>query len=200
MISDMNMEMFNPEKHDSRLVANLIYSVDPELNEMVYGSRAAGTAIISKMLQMDYNYFSYPHVTCAGRDGAVAGVLAGFEGKEKQRLEKASAKTFLRVFGFCSFLKRLPTLMRMANLTWKKIDEDGYLVNVLCVAPSHRGQGIGTCMMETVFAKYNKVYLEVNIKNDRAQKFYERLGFQVQSKNTIIYQGKEVGTYALMKE
>jgi len=193
------MEKFNPEKHDSYLVAGLIYTVDPELNEMVFGSRAAGMAAIKKMLRLDYNYFSYPHVNCAVCNGEVAGVLVGFEGKEKQGLEKASAKAFIRALGICTFLKRLPTLMRMANLTWKKIDGDGYLVSILCVAPSYRSQGIGTHIMETVFEKYNKAYLEVNIKNNRARKFYERLGFQVQSKNTINYKGKQVGTYSLKK-
>ncbi|MBT9173571.1 MAG: putative N-acetyltransferase [Syntrophomonadaceae bacterium] len=200
MNTGLSMEKFKPDKHDSQLVATLIYTVDPELNEMVYGSQTAGIAVIKKLLQLDGSYFSYPYLTCAVCNGEVAGVLLGFEGKEKQGVEKASAKAFVRAFGLWSFLKKLPTLMRMGRLTWKAIDDDGYFVSVLCVAPSRRGQGVGASLIKSVSAKYNKVYLDVNIKNARAQKFYAGLGFQMQGKNTLTYKGKIVGTYSLKKE
>lgn len=198
MRTEINMEKFDPAKHDLHRVASLIYTVDPELNSMVYGNEAAGTAVIKRMLQMDYGYFAYPHVHCAGCEGEVVGVLAGYDGKTKKELEKTSGKAFVQAFGIWPFLKRLPTLIRISNFTWKIIDDDGYFVNILCLKPSHRGHGAGTGMLKPVLEKYNSVYLDVNINNERAQKFYAGLGFKIQAKNTIMYKGKRVGTYSLL--
>ncbi len=194
------MEKFNLEKHDPHLVATLIYASDREFNEIVYGSEAAGVTAIKKMMELDYNYFTYPHVDCAIHNGEMVGVLVGFTGREKQQLDQGSAKAFARVFGFWSFLfKKIPVFMKMAKFTWKKIDDDGYLVNSLCVVPAHRSQGIGARMLESVFEKYDKVYLDVNMHNEKALRFYQGLGFEIKSHNSMIYKGKRVGAYSIKR-
>ena len=200
MRMNISMEKFNPGKHDSHLVATLIYAADREFNEIVYGNEAAGVAVIKKMMEMDHNYFTYPHVDCAVHNGEVTGVLVGFTGREKQQLDQGSAKAFARVFGFWSFLfKKIPVYMKMAKFTWNKIDEDKYLVNSLCVVPAHRSQGIGAHMLESVYEKYDKVYLDVNMHNEKALKFYQRNGFEIKSYNSIIYKGKKVGAYSIKR-
>ncbi len=194
------MEKFNPEKHDVLQVAALIYAADREFNNIIYGSEDKGAEAIKKMMQMEYNYFTYPHVNCAVYNNEVVGVLVGFEGKEKRALDQASGKAFARVFGLWSFLKKMPTFISIAGISWKNIDDDGYLVNSLCVAPTRRGQGFGTRILETVFQKYDRVYLDVNIKNDNGLMFYQGLGFQIKSKNTTMFKGKNIGLYSLLKE
>ena len=197
---NVRMEKYDPEKLDAHhQVATLIYSADEEFSAIIYGKQDEGVEVIKKMMQMAPNYFTYPHVDCAVINGDLVGVLVGFPVKDKKALDQASGKCFARVFGFWAFLKKMPTMMRISHISWKEMDDQGFVVNSLCVSPSHRGKGLGSLMLEKVFETYDKVYLDVNINNDRALKFYEELGFQVKSKNTTKYKGKTIGLYSVMK-
>lgn len=55
-------------------------------------------------------------------------------------------------------------------------------------------------MIEMVTEKQNKLYLHVNIHNERAVKFYKKVGFQVKSKGTMMLKGRQIGTYLMEKE
>lgn len=193
------METFNPEKHDIQLVAELIYGADTEFNAMVFGSQPEGVDAIKKMMQMEYNYYTDPHVNCAINNDEVVGVLVGFEGKEKTALDQASGKSFARAFGVWPFLKKMVTYMRIGHISWKNIDANGYLVNSLCVQPSYRSHGFGTRILETVFENYDKVYLDVNMNNKKALRFYRKLGFEIQSQGTMKYKGKTVGLCSMLR-
>ena len=195
----LKLEHYNPAVHDSQLVATLIYLADQEFNAMVYGNLDEGVEAIKSMMQMEYNYFTYPHLKCAVHDGAVVGVLAGYEGKDKAKLDQVSGKAFAKAFGFWSLIRRMPTFMRMANISWKNIDHDGYMVNTLCVAPEHRGKGFGSKMLHILLSEYDKVYLDVNMSNLKGQNFYRKHGFAVHSKGMMNYKGKEVGLYSMKK-
>lgn len=94
----------------------------------------------------------------------------------------------------------MPTLIRMDKIVSKQIDEDGYYINSFCVDCLYRGRGFGTRMLEMVVEKYKKVYLDVNIYNHEALKFYQKLGFQIQSENIIMLKKKKIGTYSMKRE
>jgi len=56
------------------------------------------------------------------------------------------------------------------------------LIDGLAVAPSARGQGVGTALLHTIFDEarrqgYAEVRLEVAGDNHRARALYERMGF-----------------------
>jgi len=57
----------------------------------------------------------------------------------------------------------------------------GYIKSV-CVSPAHRGQGIGSILMnhaeERVFSETQNVFLLVSDFNRGARKLYERLGYE----------------------
>lgn len=57
----------------------------------------------------------------------------------------------------------------------------GYL-QALCVAPEHRGRGVGRALMsfveERVFARFPNLFLMVSDFNAPALKFYGRLGYE----------------------
>jgi len=57
----------------------------------------------------------------------------------------------------------------------------GYL-QLLCVAPEHRGRGVGGALMafveEKIFARYPNFFLMVSDFNAEARRFYERLGYE----------------------
>jgi ribosomal-protein-alanine N-acetyltransferase len=74
-----------------------------------------------------------------------------------------------RVAGFCAF--------------WLVFDEI-HINNVAC-RPEHRGQGLGTRLMQHVLAEASRLgatsaTLEVRASNVEARRFYERLGFTIE--------------------
>jgi ribosomal-protein-alanine N-acetyltransferase len=73
-----------------------------------------------------------------------------------------------RVIGFCAF--------------WLVVDE--IHINNVAIRPALRGQGIGTQLMQRVFAEARQLgarraTLEVRASNEAARRLYERLGFYV---------------------
>lgn len=87
--------------------------------------------------------------------------------------------------------------MKMDKITGGDMDEDGYYIHSISVSPAHRSKGIGAFMIEKLKETEKKVYLHVNINNERGQNFYKKVGFQSQSRDTIILKGKEVGTHLM---
>lgn len=66
----------------------------------------------------------------------------------------------------------------------------GFLIDGLCVAPQARGQGLGTALIEALCAEaalrgHRSLRLEVVEQNHRAVVLYQRLGFQIISRQTI---------------
>ncbi|MGV8986214.1 MAG: GNAT family N-acetyltransferase [Cypionkella sp.] len=71
---------------------------------------------------------------------------------------------------------------RLLGWLGQEIDNENFLLDGLCVAPDCRGQGLGTTLMEAIFAEarqrgYASVRLDVVDTNWRAQALYRRLGF-----------------------
>ncbi len=81
-----------------------------------------------------------------------------------------------RVAGFCAF--------------WLVFDE--IHINNVALRPSLRGQGIGTALMQRVFAEARalgakRATLEVRASNEGARRLYERLGFHVSGSRRNYY-------------
>ncbi len=196
---NFRIENYDPAKHDARTVAELIYEADTEFNAMLYGNRESGVAVIQKLMQIENTYFSSRYIDCALIDGKVVGVLVGYTGRQKTKLNAATGKGFMRIMGFWAFLKKMPTFLRLEKLVTKQIEGDSFYVNSFCVDPAHRGQRIGERMLEKIAEEYPKIYLEVNIHNERGQKFYQRLGFHAQAENSINYKNKKIGAYSMVR-
>jgi ribosomal protein S18 acetylase RimI-like enzyme len=72
------------------------------------------------------------------------------------------------------------------------------LVESLCVAAKARGQGVGTLLLEAVFAHarqhgYPTVRLEVVDTNPRARRLYERMGFRALRTRCYPFTGRWMG-------
>lgn len=64
----------------------------------------------------------------------------------------------------------------------REIDNDRFLVDGLCVAPGHRGAGVGSRLLAALYAEaaacgYRAIRLDVVRDNLRARALYERQGF-----------------------
>jgi ribosomal protein S18 acetylase RimI-like enzyme len=127
-------------------------------------------------------------------------VIVGFQVNKKSKLDTDSGKAFIKAMGFLAFIKKMPLFLRMAKITAGEMDENGYYIHTISVSPSYQGRGFGTRMIEMLAEKQNKLYLHVNVLNQRAHKFYKKVGFQPRSEDMIMCKGKEIGTYLMEKE
>jgi GNAT superfamily N-acetyltransferase len=64
----------------------------------------------------------------------------------------------------------------------REVDNDRFLVDGICVARNHRGQGIGTLLLAALYEEasqrgYRSIRLDVIDANWRARALYERQGF-----------------------
>lgn len=83
------------------------------------------------------------------------------------------------VYGRFGGLWRGIVLRRLGN----EVDNDRFLVDGLCVVPTHRGRGIGSLLLAALYQEaaergYRSIRLDVVATNARARALYERHGFQ----------------------
>jgi ribosomal-protein-alanine N-acetyltransferase len=81
-----------------------------------------------------------------------------------------------RIIGFCTF--------------WLVFDE--MHINNVAIRPEHRGQGIGTTLLQHVFGEAarlgaRRATLEVRASNEGARRLYERLGFYTAGRRRNYY-------------
>ena len=194
----LRIEPYDPAQHPMRDCAELIYGTDSSLNALVYGGGLEGVAVIEAMLGVDDGYFCREHTRCAVLDGEVVGILVGYSVSQKEQVDAASGHTFMRAMGAWRFLKRLPLFMRMAKLTGGEMDPDGYYIHTLSISPAHQRRGIGTRLIEAAEG-HSALYLHVNMENQQAISFYEKVGFQRKSQTQIVLRGRQVGEYLMEK-
>ena len=116
------------------------------------------------------------------------GQLLGIAGFKTPQGSFASghAQDLSAIYGpFGSFWRRL-------LLGWLSdgVDNEHFLLDGLCVDATARSQGLGTALMQAIFAEarkrgYAAVRLEVIDRNWRAVQLYKRLGFAVTTRQSI---------------
>jgi ribosomal protein S18 acetylase RimI-like enzyme len=127
-------------------------------------------AVLSEGLRPDFAF-------AALRDEELLG-LAGIQTSDKKFVE-LDRKVFQRTFGLLSGSLRYV----LAQWFFARPDEVGtLLMDGIAVKKDARGQGVGTKLLEAVFAYaeaqgFERVRLDVIDTNPKARELYERLGF-----------------------
>lgn len=170
---NITLERYDANKHDKRVLADLIFKSDEDMNSLVYGREPV--EVIIKLLEMGNNYFSPENTHLAILEGKIVGVIVGFPVEQKSKIDKDSGKAFARTIGFFSFLRKMPLYRKMSKIVAGEMDEDGYYIHTVSVSPKYQGKGIGTHMIEMIADKHEKLYLHVNSKNDLAIEFYNKV-------------------------
>jgi ribosomal protein S18 acetylase RimI-like enzyme len=126
---------------------------------------------------------SYEHVTFAERGKARVGIVSGYTAAQHRG---SSAEALKRAVDGHALLKMGAAFLHAFLRRFGPGADDEFYVWALAVDEELRGQGIGSVLMD--FAEEHarasgstRLTLDVEAKNDKARRFYERRGMTVES-------------------
>lgn len=158
------------ERQDIAKAAQLYWLAFGDKLGRVMGPEHRATAYIQRALGVD-------HAICAhDQSGKLIGI-AGFKTYEGA-LVGGRLRDLAAVYGVVGAFWRAGLMALLVN----DVDNERFLIDGLAVAPSARGQGVGTALLHAIFEEarrqgYAEVRLEVAGRNHRARALYERIGF-----------------------
>ncbi len=170
----MIYETFNPEIHDVRHVARLVYDVDYRTFDMFFKSDKQAIDAISKHLLKKKLNKNFKVILDDNHD--IIGYVSVYLHDDEHDFHLKSPKLFLvdilDYFVLCDIEKN-----------------DLYLAEV-AIDESQRGKGLGRKVVCDVirYAKsknYNRVILDADFRNKGARKLYESIGFKEFNKKRV---------------
>lgn len=175
----MNLEITRgvPTGQEVR-AAEILYDTFSDKFEKIFGPKAQIVPLLSE-------HFSNDRTVTASRDGVLVGVGGlKFGGKGFIDITFWQLVQNLRV--------RILTFLLVGWVLGSPVGQNEILVGALAVAQDMRGQGIGGRLMECIldFARseeYERVKLYVIGPNERAKRFYERIGFKEKRIDEIVF-------------
>ncbi|MEM7769883.1 MAG: GNAT family N-acetyltransferase [Cyanobacteria bacterium P01_A01_bin.37] len=182
--------------HDSHDVASLVYASAPDLFDPIFGRQAI--ALLTEFVGRSHNDYSHRYISVIEKDEAVLGAVvmlpAEAMGEDIDEAAVLNPIQGLRLwFVWTLVLRRI--------LVHKFPAGTRYIAN-LAVRPEFRGQGLGTrllqhCIEQAKQAGVSALFINVDMKNGRAQRLYESLGFQVIETHTMNLFGEHIGARLL---
>ena len=196
----MKFVKLNIHKHDLNKVAELIYETELSIFRPLIGkNRKIATQNIKKLIKEGNNTFGHEHIyVVSDKNEDVFGILVSFCGKETSMWN--DFKAYFKVLEFYSFLKYVVKGTLINELLTASVGKDEYYLSNIAADSSHRGQGIGTYILENAFNVAEKkgcrrVILDVTLDNVGASRLYERFGFKVYGKKNPKWIFKGKGTF-----
>jgi len=136
----------------------------------VLGPEAKALAYLSRVMRRD-------HCICAldGEERLIG--LAGFKSMDGS-FAGGTLREMARTYGWFGSRWRAAVLWLLS----REVDNHRFLVDGICVARNQRGKGVGTALLQALYAEalvrgYGMIRLDVIDTNWRARALYERLGF-----------------------
>ncbi|MCB5199913.1 GNAT family N-acetyltransferase [Loktanella sp. TSTF-M6] len=163
---------------DRDAAATLYWQAFGQKLARVMGPDAKAMRYIIRVMRTD-------HVIAAhANDGTLLGVV-GFKSRDGAFVD-GTFHDLRAVYGWAGALWRAALL----SLLERDIDNTRFLLDGLCVAPTARGQGIGSALLDAICTEartrgYAKVRLDVIDTNPRARALYTRYGFRATNTQTI---------------
>lgn len=184
------------EYHDAQTVAELIYASAPEMFGLLFG-RAAVRSIQNGVVRSQ-NRFSHRYVQIAEAEGQIVGVATLIPATELHNSADDDS-----IFDFWTRLRRqIAYRLILDRVLEQNYPAGSFYIANLAVQASHRGQGIGTQLLQHCIAQTagaDQLFISVDIHNPRAQKLYESLGFRVVQTKTITLLNISIGSRVLAR-
>lgn len=194
-MADVVVRPLDIGKDDIRRVAWLLYITDSDIMPALFGKEHEALGFLEKLLHLDSSQFSHKNTFVATAEGVVVGILVGYTGSEKKRLDRECSRDYMKSMGMMRSLRLAMRILSLSRVFTSDVGDDEFYVNNLCVAPDKRSLGVGAALLGYVFERHDVVKLDVNINNDRGMKFYQRLGFQQVSRHAIQQGGRTMGAF-----
>lgn len=179
------------------VISSLIYQSAPELFNLLCGDEVK--KIITQLLKLNQNRFSYHYVYIAEIEGEIMGIALLIP----TQVQKANSD-YTKVLNWWQQWR----WYLVENLILKRIiktdyPENSYYLANLAVKPEYQSLGIGTkliqyCQQQAKRQGATSLWISVSIDNPRARQLYQKQGFEVKETKTISIRGKPIGTYALV--
>lgn len=184
-------------EHDSKTVARLIYTSSPPLFQLIFGSKVI--EILSQLIERSHNRFSHRHIRVASLSEKVIGVLVQVPADQLQ-----NEADYEELFSQSQRLRlKLANGLILRHLLRHHYPAKSLYVGNLAVDSAYQSCGIGSQLLAQCIAEaeqnYQDLFISVDIANGRAQKLYERLGFELVETKAIGLPGLAVGSRVLMR-
>lgn len=169
---------------DAEASTQLIYMTMGSMADYLLGGDddVAAKSIISRLFRRDKNRYSYQYTHLATISGEVAGLLISYSGTALKSLNFPMVESIFAV-------NKLPETLRffyrsLPLMCMKEVAADEYFINNVAVFPKYQGCGVGEFLMSLAEKRakesgINTCALTVEIKNSRAVRWYQHLGYQI---------------------
>lgn len=205
----MIFEEFNPNIHNSRQVAELVFDVDMRVFRRIFRSKEDAINAIEKKLLAKYEYdlqnpdydskFNFYVIYHKDIPSKLLGIVLVSKGENFNFLDDAlfyfKKLKLMQAFGL--------TLVKFVDKrTLSHINEDDYYLAEIATKTSERCQGIGKSIMQHIIEEakeqgFKRVVLDVDLKNNKAFKLYESMGFKIFDKKSFKLGRVEKDTYSM---
>ena len=171
---------------DAPVAAQLMFYAGSSYMLSFFGrteSKAIG--VLRRMFLLPYHTTSYTYAFVAESKGRVVGSFSGFDGKS-WRVSAHASWMYGPLWFAVTRPWQIPRMIAAFNDFDKAalpVSHEEYYIEHLAVVPKLRGQGIGKQLMEFAASQARAkelkgLALDVEIENEGARRFYQRLGFQ----------------------
>ncbi|HET8898029.1 MAG TPA: N-acetyltransferase [Rhodanobacteraceae bacterium] len=168
---------------DADRAVPLIHSSGPTAFDYVFAdARADAQTFLRRAFVDGHGEFGWRNHVVAERDGRLLAVGSGFARSDMRGFTLAAARQIIGHYGWRAAGPVLRGL-RTEHIIRPPAESEFYIGHV-AVAPTARGQGIGSALMswfatEARRRSLPRLVLDVAADNPRAQALYTRLGFRV---------------------
>lgn len=156
---------------DAIPVLELMYTAIGDIAHTLTGTDNKEQSLLSlrAFFEQTGNRISYENVLVEERDDQVVGFVLSYHGSQIALLD-------------APLIQRVQELGQDSQNIVPEARDDEYYLDSLAVDSSCQGQGIGTILIEAFEKRaqqlgHSKVMLIVDVNNPKAQKLYERLGY-----------------------
>ncbi|MEA3431383.1 MAG: N-acetyltransferase [candidate division WOR-3 bacterium] len=177
---------------DAQDFSSLVLLSAPTFLPSLFGSNTA--EVMKNLFQQPGNLFSFEHSYFIEVNGKRAGMVLGYNWKQKQWGEMHTGLLLIKYLKW-SFSARFFDLLKVGNMLGK-IGKNKYYLSNIAVYPKFRGLGLGKKLLfeierEARKTGCNKIVLDVEVTNVRAIKLYERLGYTIERRTPSFKISKE---------
>lgn len=194
----MKLVKLDINKHDTHLVASLIYETDDNIFDFYFKNKQNAADRIEKLVKNGKSNYGYENIYVVTReDDQVYGLLVISHGGKEDIIN--DFKVYSKTLNLWDALKFI-FIEIGGRMFLSDLEEDDFYLAAIAVDINSRGKGIGTFILgkslELAREKgFKRVLLDVDLDNEGALKLYRRFGFSIFNKKSIRWFNGEKGVY-----